>query len=605
MAAPLLTLSDISLGFGGAPLLDAVSLAIAPGDRIGLVGRNGSGKSTLMRVMAGLVEPDAGSRFVPPGKAVAFMEQDPDFAPFATLGDFVAAGLPGHAAHRAERALSDLALDGATDAAGASGGERRRAALARLIAQEADLLLLDEPTNHLDIAMIATLEARLAAQRKAFVLVSHDRAFLRALTRATLWVDRGQLRRQERGFDAFEDWREKTYAEEDAARHKQARLIAAESRWAVEGISGRRRRNMGRVRRLEQLRADRAAALRRPGQAALQIDSGATSGRLVAEAKGLSKAFAGRSLVRDFSLRLQRGDRLAVIGPNGAGKTTLVNLLTGQTAPDAGTVRLGTHISMAIFDQNRAALDPEATLWDSLTQVPDLGVRGQSDQVMVRGRPRHVVGYLKDFLFTEDQARSPIGVLSGGERARLLLARLLARESNLLVLDEPTNDLDVETLDLMQEMIDGYDGTVILVSHDRDFLDRVATLSVVMPGDGSAEIYAGGFADAVAQGARLTAPDRPAPAKKPTRPAALKPTSPPPRRLGYAQTRRLAALPAEIERLTAEIAKLERLLSDPDLYRTDPDKFTKAGAALARRKDLLGAAEDEWLELETLREAAE
>ncbi len=595
---PILTLTDVALTFGGNPLFAGVSLAVVPGDRLALVGRNGSGKSTLMRLMAGAVEPDAGSRFLRPGTRVALMEQDPDLSGCATLMDHVAHGLPEEGRHLAERAVEGLGFDATRPPSEASGGERRRAALARLIAADADLMLLDEPTNHLDIAAITWLEDYLRTSRAAFVLISHDRAFLSALSRATLWLDRGEMRRLDRGFAEFEAWRDKTWDEEDAARHKLDRLIAAEGRWAVEGISARRKRNMGRVRRLGELRAERAAAIRRTGPARLALEAGDKSGRRVIEAKGLAKGFGTRGIVAGLDITLARGDRLAIIGPNGAGKTTLVNLLTGQLEPDAGSVRLGTNLTMAVFDQNRAALDPEASLWESLTHDPALGA-GRSDQVMVRGRPRHVVGYLKDFLFSEVQARGPVRALSGGEKARLLLARLFARESNLLVLDEPTNDLDIETLDLLEELLAEYEGTAIVVSHDRDFVDRVATQTVVMEGNGKAVLYAGGYSDWLAQrpAGSANVPASARPAAKPARAEPRKASARPPG-LTFTQAHRLEALPAEIARLEAEIAKLSTLLSDADLYTREPVKAGKAAAALTERQAALAAAEEEWLTLE-------
>ncbi|MEM9229767.1 MAG: ATP-binding cassette domain-containing protein [Pseudomonadota bacterium] len=602
-AAPLLTLADITLGFGGAPLFSGVNLSIAPGDRIGLVGRNGSGKSTLLKVIAGRVEPDTGTRFVPPGKSVAYMEQDPDFAGYDRLVDFVQEGLEPAEYYRADIALEGVKLDGTRPAAHASGGERRRAALARLLSRDADLMLLDEPTNHLDIEMIGWLENTLAETRRAYVLISHDRAVLRRLTRAMLWVDRGQLRRREQGFEGFEDWRDKTYDEEDQARHKLGRLIKAESRWSVEGISGRRKRNMGRVRRLEELRQTRAGQLRRSGPAAMALGAAPKSGKLVIEADGVNLDFGDGPVVRNFDLRVERGDRVAVVGPNGVGKTSLLNLLTGQLAPDSGRVRLGTNLELAVFDQSRAQLDPDASLSDNLISDPQLGASTGGDQIMVRGAPRHVVGYLKEFLFTEAQVRSPVRSLSGGEKARLLLARLMARPSNVLVLDEPTNDLDVETLDLLQELVADFDGTVLLVSHDRDFLDRVATLSISMTGQGHATVYAGGYSDMLAQG---YAPPQPEPAAR--RKPAAKQAKPAPAKkvkLSYAQERRLGQLPAEIERLEAEIAKLETFLSDPEVYTSTPAKFEKATEALAERQALLSAAEEEWLVLEDARERAQ
>jgi ATP-binding cassette subfamily F protein uup len=596
---PILTLADVRLTFGGEPLFAGASLAVHPGERIALVGRNGSGKSTLMRLMAGLMQADAGVRFVRPGLSVGYMAQDPDFAGFATLGDFAGAGLAPGEEWRVAAAMDGVGLDPGIEAGRASGGERRRAALAKILAEAPELMLLDEPTNHLDVAAIGWLEAHLAATRTAFVAVSHDRAFLKALTDRTLWVDRGEVRRLDRGFAAFEEWRDRTFEEEDAARHKLDRLIRAEGRWAVEGISARRKRNMGRVRRLAELRAQRREAIARAGTARMAFEAAPVSGRLVVEAEGVGKGYGGRTLVRDFSIRVGRGERVALVGPNGVGKTTLLNILTGAVEPDSGRVRLGANLVPAVFDQNRAALDPEATLWETLT-----GERGgRGDQVMVRGRPRHVVGYLKDFLFAEAQARGPVKALSGGERARLLLARLMAKESNLLVLDEPTNDLDVETLDLLEELVGDYEGTVLLVSHDRDFIDRVATTTIAMEGDGRAVVYAGGWSDYRAQrGADLV----PAPAE-PAKPKPAPARRPAARRAGlsFTEAHRLGALPGEIERLAAEVARLEALLGEADLFGRDPDRFAKVSAALVGRQAALHAAEEEWLRLEELREAAE
>ena len=608
---PILTLADISLGFGGDPLFSGLSCAVHPGDRICLVGRNGSGKSTLMKVMAALVEPDSGDRFLRPGASVGYLPQDPDFAGYATLGDYVAEPLDASERWRAEMAMEGLKVPERQDPASASGGERRRAALARVLALEPDLLLLDEPTNHLDIAAIAWLEERMKQTRAAFVLVSHDRAFLRALTRQILWVDRGQVRRLERGFEAFEDWRDKIFEEEEQQRHKLDRLIKAESVWAVEGISARRKRNMGRVRRLHDMKAERSGQRMRTGTAAMALESAAPSGKRVVEAEEISKAYGDRTIIRDFSIKVQRGDRVAFVGPNGAGKTTLIKLLTGEIAPDGGKIVMGTNLLPAVFDQARSALDPERSLWDTLTHDPEMAVSGNSDQVMVRGRPKHVVGYLKEFLFDERQARGPVKALSGGERARLLLARIMARESNLLILDEPTNDLDVETLDLLQELLDDYDGTVLLVSHDRDFLDRVAGTTVVMEGDGRATVYAGGWTDMVTQrgGAPVhgltdqapepvAKPKAAAPAPKPAAAGSVK-------KLSFKQAKRLDDLPGEIDRLTSDIGKLEGLLADPELFAKTPEKFAKATAALEQRQAALAAAEDEWLELEALREEVE
>ncbi len=592
--APLLQLNDIALNFGGNPLFEGLDLVIQPGDRVALVGRNGSGKSTLMKVMAGLVEPDRGTRTVPTGVRVGYMEQEPTMAGFATLGDYAASGLAEAERYRIAMVAEGLHFDPAAPVATASGGERRRAALAKLLAEAPELMLLDEPTNHLDIAAIRWLEDELAATRTAYVLISHDRALLRDLTRATLWVDRGQVRRHDRGFEHFEDWRETVWAEEDEARHKLDRKIKAEAKWAVEGISARRKRNQGRVRALAALRAERAAQIRRQGTAALALESGTTSGKRVIEARGLAKAFGDKQIVRNFDLRVLRGDRVAFVGPNGVGKTTVLKMLTGEVAPDAGTVTPGTNLEIAVFDQARATLDPTVSLWDGMVNDPGLGVSGRSDQVMVRGAPRHVVAYLKDFLFDETQARAPVGSLSGGERARLLLARIMAQPSNLLILDEPTNDLDVETLDLLQDILGDYDGTVLLVSHDRDFIDRVATITIAMEGDGRATVYPGGWSDYQAQ-----RPETPAPELRREVKTTPQPVSAPKKSEGltFTERHRLEALPGLIDRLEAEIGKLTEFLAQPDLYTTAPAKFAKASAGLAERQAALAAAEEEWLDL--------
>ncbi len=599
---PHLQLNDISLTFGGEPVFHDLGLVIQPGDRIALVGRNGSGKSTLMKVMAGLVEPDTGDRVVPQGISIGYMEQDPDLSGYATLGEYAVDGLDASEMYKVERAGEGLKFDPNRAVDTASGGERRRAALARLMAQDPDVMLLDEPTNHLDIEAIGWLEDELKRTRKSFVIISHDRRFLTELTRATLWIDRGQVRRQDKGFAAFEAWRDKAWEEEDLQRHKMDRKIKSEARWAVEGISARRKRNMGRVRALQDLRKERASMIKRQDTAAMELASGPKSGRKVIEAKGLSKSFGDTPIIRDFSLTVQRGDRVAFVGPNGVGKTTLIRILMGEIAPDAGSVKLGTNLVPAVFDQTRAQLDGDLSLWENLTSDPGMRVSGKSDQIMVRGMPRHVVGYLKEFLFDERQARAPVRSLSGGEKARLLLARIMARESNLLVLDEPTNDLDVETLDLLQDLLGDYDGTVLLISHDRDFLDRVATTTVAMEGRGRATVYAGGWSDYQAQrhdGAADSPTSKPAPKQVSKPVAAPRPKS----GLSFTEKHRLEELPAEIDRLTAEIAKLEQLMADPDLFTREPVKFQKASEALVARQTALAEAEDLWLDLSEKAEA--
>ncbi|GGH48014.1 ATP-binding cassette domain-containing protein [Frigidibacter albus] len=600
---PLLQLSGISLTFGGDPIFDGLDLVVQPSDRVALVGRNGSGKSTLMKVMAGLIEPDAGLRVVPPGITTGYMEQEPILTGYATLGDFAAEGLDAGEDWRVEAAAEGLKFRPEAEASKASGGERRRAALARLLAHAPELMLLDEPTNHLDIEAIAWLEKYLSETRAGFVLISHDRAFLRALTKATLWIDRGQVRRQERGFSGFEDWREEVWAAEDDARHKLDRKIKAEARWAVEGISARRKRNQGRLRALQDMKADRASQIRRQGTAAMALDSGSTSGKMVIEAKGIAKRYDDKVILTGFDLRVQRGDRVAFVGPNGVGKTTLLKMLTGEEAPDAGTVKLGTNLDIAVFDQARATLDLSMTLWDGLVNDPEMRVSGRADQVMVRGQPKHVIAYLKDFLFDESQARAPIGSLSGGERARLLLARIMARPSNLLILDEPTNDLDVETLDLLQDILGEYDGTVLLVSHDRDFIDRVANTTIAMEGDGRATVYAGGWSDYQSQRAERQVSDA-AEAAQAAAPAARpavksdKPVGKASAALSFTEKHRLESLPGVIAKLEAEIAKLTEFLADPALFASSPAKFNKASEALVERQQQLAAAEEEWMGLE-------
>lgn len=601
--APLLQLNDVSLTFGGNPVFDGLSASLQSGDRLALVGRNGSGKSTLMKVMAGLVEPDKGDVVAGPGVRVGYMEQEPDMAGFSTLGEYASSGLEPGELYRVERAGEGLKFDPDRPVETASGGERRRAALAKLMAEAPELMLLDEPTNHLDIEAIRWLEGELKATRTAFVLISHDRAFLRELTRATLWIDRGKVLRNEQGFEHFEAWRDKLWDEEDQARHKLDRKIKAEARWAVEGISARRKRNQGRVRALAELREERSSQIRRQGTAGMALSSGSVSGKKVIEAVGISKAYDGKQILTDFDLTVQRGDRIAFVGPNGVGKTTAIKLLMKQEEPDSGTVKLGTNLEVAIFDQARAQLDPEMSLWDSLTGDPDMRVSGKADQIMVRGMPRHVVGYLKEFLFEEGQARGPVKALSGGEKARLLLAKLMARESNLLVLDEPTNDLDVESLDLLQEILDDYDGTVLLVSHDRDFLDRVANLTVAMEGDGKATVYAGGWSDYQAQKPESddweNRPNTKASrAKEKQAKAKAKP------KLSFTEEHRLKELPSVMERLQAEIGKLEGLLTQADLFTKEPVKFKKATEALAERQAALAKAEEDWLMLEEKAEQA-
>ena len=600
-APPLLTLQDAALTFGGTPLITRADLTIAPGDRTCLVGRNGSGKSTLMKIAAGLAEPDKGRLFVQPGTTIRYLAQEPDFSGFTTTLDFVEAGLaPGDPVHRARYLLESLGMTGEEDPTKLSGGEGRRVALARALAPEPDVLLLDEPTNHLDLPAIEWLESELKGIRAALVLISHDRRFLSSLSRATIWLDRGETRRIEQGFSGFEAWRDAFLEEEERNQHKLDRKIADEEHWLRYGVTARRKRNVRRLGNLHALRKDRREHRRPVGSVSMQAGEAESSGALVMEARGVSKSYGERRIVDTLSLRVMRGDRLGIVGANGAGKSTLIKLLTGEIAPDSGEIVLGTNLKPVILDQGRAALEPGMTVTDVLTG-------GRGDSVVVNGRSRHVIGYLKDFLFAPEQARTPVSVLSGGERNRLLIAKALAQPSNLLVLDEPTNDLDLETLDLLQEMLDDYEGTLLLVSHDRDFLDRVVGSVLVSEGEGRWVEYAGGYSDMLTQRgkgveARATAgrkPEGKAEKAEPRERAAPPPGKP---KLGFKDQHELKTLPERIAKLEAAIGQLKTILDDAGLYARDPARFEKASTMLAQAETELAAAEDRWLELEMLRE---
>jgi ATP-binding cassette subfamily F protein uup len=598
--APLIQLKNIGLTFGGTPLLTNADLAVESGDRVCLIGRNGSGKSTLLKIVAGLIEPDHGSRFVQPGATVRYLPQEPDFSGVSTTLAYVEAGLnPGDDdSYQAHYLLEQLGLTGEENPADLSGGEARRAALARVLAPSPDILLLDEPTNHLDLSTIEWLESELASRRSALVMISHDRRFLSNLSRATVWLDRGETRRIEKGFSAFEAWRDDVLAEEERDQHKLDRKIVAEEHWLRYGVSGRRKRNVKRLGNLHALRDQRRDYRGAVGKASLAAAEAETSGKLVIEAKHIAKAYGDRPIVDDFSTRIARGDRIGIVGPNGAGKTTLINILTGGEPPDSGSIRLGANIEMATLDQHRESLDPRSTLAETLTG-------GRGDHVMVGGKPKHVISYMKDFLFTQEQARTPLEVLSGGERGRLMLARALAKPSNLLVLDEPTNDLDLETLDVLEEMLADYDGTVLLISHDRDFLDRVVTSVIVPEGQGKWQEYAGGYSDMLAQrgsdlaekavkGAPSTVRETkssPAPAASSTR-----------RRLSFNEKHALETLPKTMTKLQATIVKLQTQLDDPSLFTRDRKTFDATSAALTKAQTELETAEERWLELEILRE---
>ena len=598
-SSPLIQLNNISLTFGENSVFSNVNLVVNRADRIALVGRNGCGKSTLMKVLAGLLEADSGSRIMSPGTNLSYMEQDPDMRNFNTLGDYASSSLTSNETYKLEAFSNGLKLNLSSPVVSASGGEKRRASLAKLLAEEPEIMLLDEPTNHLDIEAIFWLEAELRRVKSAFIMISHDRAFLKALSKSTVWIDRGETRRQNKSFEAFEDWRDRLWEEEDLARHKLDQKIKTEARWAVEGISGRRKRNMGRVRALKSLRSDRSSQIIRQDVASMVLEANTKSGKQTIVANKISKSFKSNQIITDFSLKVASGDKIAIVGPNGAGKTTLLNLLTGKIKPDKGTVKLGTNLLTVIFDQNREVLNLNSTLWESLTDSSETEVIGKGDFVNVRGTPKHVVGYLKDFLFSENQLRSPVSSLSGGEKARLVLARIMAKESNLLVLDEPTNDLDIETLDLLQELIAEYDGTVLLVSHDRDFIDRVATTTIAI-NKNEVVVYAGGWTDYLAQvGNQL--PSEESEQKKIVKVKNLNNLKPKKERLEgltFTQAHRLKALPENIEKIENEIIKLTELLSDPGLFLKDSKKFSKLSLCLVERQELLSKLEDEWLNLE-------
>jgi ATP-binding cassette subfamily F protein uup len=598
---PLLLLQDIALTFGGTPLVESAELSVSPGERACLVGRNGSGKSTLLKIAAGLIEADRGKRFVQPGATVRYLAQEPDLSAYPTTLAYVEAGLgPGDDHYRARYLLEQLGLTGDEKSADLSGGEARRAALAHVLAPQPDILLLDEPTNHLDLPVIEWLEGELKSLRSAMVLISHDRRFLESLSQATIWLDRGRTRRMDRGFAHFEEWRDQVLEQEEAEHHKLGRKLVAEADWLRYGVTARRKRNVRRLGNLHAMRQQYRERTRAVGTVNVSLAEAEQSGTLVVEAEGISKTYGDRAIVSNLSLRVLRGDRLGIIGPNGAGKTTLINMLTGVLDPDGGRVRLGSNLQMVTLDQRRASLDPDATVVETLTG-------GRGDTVTIGGQTKHVIGYMKDFLFSPEQARTPVGVLSGGERNRLMLARALAQPSNLLVLDEPTNDLDLETLDLLEEMIQDYSGTVILVSHDRDFLDRTVSSVLLSEGDGRWLEYAGGYTDMVAQrgrGVQARVVEKESKPRSADRPVASAPAQGK-RKLSFNEQHDLKTLPKRMGEMEARIAKVQEILADPELYSRDPARFQKAMDALTQLQTELHAAEERWLELEMLREELE
>ncbi len=606
MAPPILKLDDIFLSFGGTPLLAGAHLQVEPGDRICLVGRNGSGKSTLMKIAAGLAEAQSGEIFRHPSATIRYLEQAPDFGAHKTVEAYAMSGLgPSDDPYRVTYLLEHLGLKGDEDPANLSGGEARRAALARVMAPEPDILLLDEPTNHLDLNTIEWLEGELTRSRSAIVLISHDRRFLEKVSNATVWLDRGMARRLDRGFAHFEEWRDQVLEQEELEQHKLGKAIEREEHWLRYGVTARRKRNMRRLGELQTMRKDYRGHKGPQGTVQASVADARESGKLVIEAEKITKTYGERTIVAPFSIRVHRGDRIGLIGPNGAGKTTLLKMLTGQIEPDTGTVKLGTNLDIATLDQRREDLNLNDTLAHYLTD-------GRGENLLVNGEQRHVTGYMKDFLFQPEQARTPIQQLSGGERARLMLARILARPTNLLILDEPTNDLDIETLDLLQELVAGFNGTVILVSHDRDFLDRTVT-STIAPAnpdapDGRWIEYAGGYTDMLAQRKGMEAERRQAEAKKDKPKDESAAASAPDKakgKLSYKQKFALENLPKQMDEAEKKAAKLEEKMADANFFTKDPAGFSKTAAELEKLRNQIAAWEEEWLELEMLREELE
>ncbi|GLV29904.1 elongation factor 3 [Sphingobium sp. TomTYG75] len=584
MAAPIFSFENLGLSQGSHWLFRHLDIFVGDRDRLALIGRNGAGKTTLLKLIAAQIEPDEGTRSVRPGARVIMLEQDPDVSSFATLHDFALAGEYAPPAHEVEAIASQLGIDLSREAATASGGERRRAAIARALASEPDLLLLDEPTNHLDIDAIDWLEGWLARYSGAFIVISHDRAFLTRLTRQTLWLDRGSIRRSEIGFGGFEEWMEAVYAEEARAAEKLDAKLKIEAHWLERGVTARRKRNQGRLAKLWEMRAQRAAMVGPQGVAKIAVAADDSKTKSVIAAEQVTKNFGDRTVIKDFSLRIQRGDRIGIVGGNGAGKTTLLKLLTGELAPDSGVVKQAKSLDMIFIDQQRSLMQPDKRVRDVLAEG--------GDWIDVRGVRKHVHGYLKEFLFDPSLAEARVGTLSGGERSRLLFAREFARESNLLVLDEPTNDLDLETLDLLQEVIADYDGTVLIVSHDRDFLDRTVTVTLGLDGSGQVDVIVGGYADWVAKRQPRNAP-------RTEKKAAAAP--PPPKsastKLSYKDQRDLDLLPKTIEKLEQDIVRDEEALADPSLYTRDPNRFAALTKAIEQARADKDSAEERWLEL--------
>jgi ATP-binding cassette subfamily F protein uup len=616
MPPPILSYEGLGLVQGEGWLFRGIDIQVAPSDRLALIGRNGAGKTTLLKCLASMIDTDEGRRSIVPGTKVVLLEQDPDVSGHETLADWVFAGEDAPTHYHADAIAGQLGIDLGISTASASGGERRRAAIVRALARKPDVLLLDEPTNHLDLTAIDWLEIWLGRFSGAFIVISHDRTFLSRLTKSCIWLDRGKLRRAEIGFGGFDAWTEAVYAEEARAADKLDAKLKLELHWLERGVTARRRRNQGRLTKLHEMRAQRAAMLGPQGNARLALAKDDVKTKTVIDAEHVTKAYGDRVIIRDFSLRIQRGDRIGIVGANGAGKTTLLKLLTGEIQPDTGVVKQAKTLNGIVIDQQRKLMAPDKRVREVLAEG--------GDWIDVRGHRTHIKGYLKQFLFDPSLSEAPVGSLSGGERSRLLLAREFARASNLLVLDEPTNDLDLETLDLLQEVIADYDGTVLIVSHDRDFLDRTVTVTLGLDGSGKVDVVAGGYEDWVRKRYQEHRPSRsPAKSRDGTVPrtvphardgvqgaASAAPVGPPgPRpapgnkKLSFKDQRDLDRLPAEIERLEASIAADEQALHDPDLFARDPKNFAELTARIARHRAEVEAAELRWLEVAELAEA--
>ena len=595
---PILSLEGLGLQQGGRWLFggpkpgegaEPIDLHVLPGDRLALIGRNGAGKTTLLRLIEDRIEADRGTRRVKPNTRIVFLEQEPDFTGCESLMDFALGGTNAPATHEVDAIAGQLGIDMSREAATASGGEKRRAAIARALAQDPDLLLLDEPTNHLDLSAIDWLEDWLTRYKGAFITISHDRTFLKRLTRATLWLDRGTLRRKEVGFGGYEAWEEQVYAEEARAAEKLDAKLKIEAHWLERGVTARRKRNQGRLEKLHQMRAARAAMISDSSAAKLKLaNDDEFKSKSVIVAEGISKSYDGRAIIKPFSLRIQNGDRIGLVGANGAGKTTLLKMLTGELEPDAGTITHAATLSGVMIDQQRKLLEPGASVRDILAQG--------GDWIDVRGQRKHVQAYLKDFLFDPKLVDTKVGILSGGERSRLLLAREFARTANLLVLDEPTNDLDLETLDLLQEVIADFDGTVLIVSHDRDFLDKTVTVTLGLDGSGRVDIVAGGYEDWEAKRRPVMGKSKGA-TSAPSSKATPAPPAPKSDKLSYKDQRDYELLPARIEELEAAIAKGEAILADPDLFTADPQRFATISKGIANARAEKDEAEERWLDL--------